>query len=99
MFDFRKLVVKYLRDIADKIECNTSEITEAEAMDIMKVIAHESLSKAQASKYLNLSTQQFDAVVRQKQIPSGRKVIGFKEKRWYRDELDRCVYKMKKERR
>ena len=40
MFDFKKLVVKYLRDVADKIEGGTSEITETEATDILKVIVY-----------------------------------------------------------
>ena len=96
MFSLRRMVVNYLRELADKIDTGTSEITEDEAMDILKVVAHESLSKAQASSYLNLSQQQFDALIRQNQIPKGRKVVGFKEKRWHKDELDVCLYKIKK---
>jgi len=96
MFSLRRMVVNYLRELADKIDTGTSEITEDEAMDILKVVAHESLSKAQASSYLNLSPQHFDALIRLKQIPKGRKVVGYKEKRWYKDELDVCLYKLKK---
>ena len=96
MFSLRRLIVNYLRELADKIDTGTSEITEDEAMDILKVVAHESLSKAQASSYLNLSQQQFDALIRQNQIPKGKKVVGFKEKRWWKDELDVCLYKLKK---
>ena len=59
MFDFKKLVVKYLREVAEKIDSGTSEITETEAMDIMKVIAHETLSKEQACNYLNLSRSRY----------------------------------------
>jgi hypothetical protein len=96
MFDFKRLVVKYMREVADKIEVGTSEISESEAIEILRVIAHESLSKAQAASYLRTSPQNFDLLIRQKQIPPGRKVVGFKEKRWYKDELDICLYKIKK---
>ena len=96
MFDFKKLVVKYLRETADRIEVNNSELTEAEAMDIMKVIAHQSLSRPQASSYLNLSLPRFDQLVALNQIPKGRKIVGFNEKRWYVDELERCKYRNKK---
>lgn len=90
MFDFKKLVVKYLREVADKIDAGTSEITETEAVNIMKVIAHEALSKEQACNYLNLSRSRFDDLVREHKIPQGIKRVGFKEKFWYKDELDMC---------
>jgi hypothetical protein len=90
MFDFRKLVVKYLRDVADKIEVGTSEIGETEAMDILKVIAHRPMSKEQACNYLNLSRSRFDDLVREHKIPQGIKRVGFKEKFWYKDELELC---------
>ena len=96
MFDIKRTIVKYLREVADKIECGNSEVTETEAMDILKVVAHESLSKAQACSYLRLSPRHFDALIRQRQIPKGRKVTGFREKRWYQDELDVCIYNIKK---
>ena len=90
MFDFKRLVTKYLRDAADKIDAGTSEITESEAMSILGVVAHEALSKEQASNYLNLSRSRFDDLVRERKVPKGKKVAGFKELRWYKDELDRC---------
>lgn len=96
MFNFKKVVTKYLRERANDIDAGTSEISESEAIDILRVIAHESMSKSQACSYLNLSVPRFDELVRLKQIPNGRKVVGFKEKRWYQDELDVCLYKIKK---
>lgn len=90
MFDFKKLVVKYLREMADKIDGGTSEISESEAMDILSVVAHQAMSKQQACQYLNLSVPRFDQLVREKKIPRGRKKVGWKEKVWYRDELERC---------
>ena len=93
MFDFKKYIAKCLRGIADKIDAGTSEITEQEAMDILKVVAHESMSKEQACNYLNMSRSRFDTLIREKKIPKGKKISGYKELRWYRDELDACKKK------
>ena len=95
MFDFRKLVVKYLREVADKIEVGTSEVSESEAIDILRIVAHEAMSKEQACNYLNLSRARFDDLVREKRIPRGRKRVGFKELVFYKDELDAAVKRMK----
>lgn len=90
MFDFKKLVVKYLREVAEKIDSGTSEITESQAIDVLRVIAHEAMSKEQACVYLNLSRSRFDDLVRKRKIPRGKKRVGFKEKIWWKDELDMC---------
>ena len=90
MFDFKRLVTKYLRNTADEIDAGTSEITESEAMDILRVVAHESMSKEQACNYLNLSRSRFDDLVREQKVPKGKKVAGFKELRWWKDELETC---------
>ena len=94
MFDFKKLVVKYLRDVADRINSGECEISEDEAMDIMRVIAHEPLSKEKACSYMNMSRSKFDDLVRENKIPKGQKRAGFKELVFYRDELDLAVKKM-----
>jgi hypothetical protein len=90
MFDFKKLVVRYLREVAEKIDSGTSEITESQAIDVLRVIAHEAMSKEQACVYLNLSRSRFDDLVRKRKIPRGRKRVGVKEKVWWKDELDMC---------
>ena len=90
MLDFRKLVVKYLRDVADKMDAGTSEVTESQAIDILRIVAHEAMSKEQACNYLNLSRSRFDDLVRERKIPKGQKRIGFKELVWWKDELDMC---------
>ena len=94
MFDFKKLVVKYLREAADKIEGGNSEISESEAIDILRIVAHESMSKEQACEYLNISRSRFDDLIREKKLPKGRKKTGYKELSWYRDELDIAVNKI-----
>jgi hypothetical protein len=97
MFNFKKLVVKYLREAAENIEVGNSELSESEAMDIMGVLCHRSMSSAQACAYLNTSPSNFRKLIRTKQMPKGRKVVGYKELRWYEDELAECAKKIKKE--
>lgn len=90
MFNFKKLVVKYLREVIQMIENDDCELSDTEAMDIVKVIAHRPMSKEQACNYLNLSRSRFDDLVRERKIPRGKKRVGFKELYWYQDELDFC---------
>ncbi|MBR1834602.1 MAG: hypothetical protein IJ785_03755 [Bacteroidales bacterium] len=80
-----------LRKTADKIESGNCELNEEQAIEIMKMIAHQPLSKEQAVLYLNMSTSKFDALVKMNKLPKGRKRMGFKEKVWYQDELDEYV--------
>lgn len=87
----KKLLAKLLRETADKIDSGNCELSETEAMDIMRVVAHESMSKEQACRYLNISSSRFGDLIREKKLPKGRKVTGFKELRWYKDELDSCL--------
>ena len=89
----KERVIKLLRETTDKIDAGNSELSESEAMDIMCVLCHESISKAQACIYLNLRRAQFDNLVRAGKLPKGRKVTGFTELRWYKDDLDK--YKQK----
>ena len=96
MFDFKDLVVKYMREVADRIEVGTSEISESQAIDILRIVAHEVMSKEQACSYMNLSRARFDDLIREKKIPQGRKRVGFKEKIWYQDELDAAMFRMKR---
>ena len=82
-----KLVSKELRLVADKIDSGTCNLSSDESMEILRAVAHEALSKDQACAYLNIKTSRFDDLVREGKIPRGRKVRGFKELRWYKDEL------------
>lgn len=86
-----KLIVKYLREVADKIETGNCELSETEAMDIMSVLGHQVMSKEDACIYLNLSRSRFDDLVREGRLPKGRKRRGFRELIYYKDELDRCI--------
>lgn len=83
----KKSIAKFLREIADKIDSGNCEMTEEEAMDVLSVISHEALSKDQACSYLRIKRSRFDELVREGKLPKGRKVRGYKELRWYKDEL------------
>ena len=92
----RDLIVKYMREVADRIEVGTSEISETEAIDILRIVAHEVMSKEQACSYLNLSRARFDDLIREKKLPKGKKRVGFKELSWHKDELDLAINKIKR---
>lgn len=91
MKGIKSLVAKMMREVADKIDAGTCEMSESEAMEIMGVLSHQAMSKDEAYSYLNLSRSRFDELVRLKQLPKGRKRRGFKELVWYKDELDEAV--------
>lgn len=84
----KNIVSKLLREAADKIDTGNCELSESEAMDIMGVLSHQVMSKENACRHLNMSRSKFDELVRGGKLPKGRKRVGFKEKVWYRDELD-----------
>lgn len=83
----KNTISKLLRKIADKIDSNTCELTEEQAMKIMSVIGHEVLSKDEACSYLNISRSKFDGLIREGKLPKGKKRRGFKELVFYKDEL------------
>lgn len=95
MFDFRNLIIKYLKDIIRRLENNECEISDTEAMDILKIINHRPMSKEVACQYLNMSRSRFDEMVREGKIPKGRKRVGFKELVWFEDELELLKFKKK----
>lgn len=86
-----KTVVTYLRDVADKIEQGKCNLTDEQAMEIMSIIANETLSKAQACTFLNLSRSRFDTLIREGKIPKGKKVKGFTELQWNKKDLTGIV--------
>ena len=87
----KKLIARTLREIASKIDADTCELSEEQAMDIMSAISHEMLRKEEACDYLNLSRSRFDDLVREGKLPKGRKRRGFKELFFYKDELIRAI--------
>lgn len=86
-----KLLAKQMREVADKIENGTCELSETEAIDILSAISHHTMNKEEACKYLNLSRSRFDDYIREGKIPKGRKKVGDSKLYWYQDELDNVV--------
>lgn len=91
-----KFLAAELRNIADKIDAGTCELTSEEAMNLLELVAHEAMSKEQACRYLNISRATFDSHVNFGHLPRGRKRQGFKELVWYKDELQKCIDKLKR---
>lgn len=91
----REKLADSLIEIAGKLKANTSEIDEEQAIKLMKVVAHQPLSKEQAALHLNMSTSKFDTLVREGWMPKGRKKLGWKEKVWYEDEIDKWYERLK----
>lgn len=91
-----KKLTKLMREAADNMDAGNSSLTEGEAMTLMGIFCHEEMSKARACLYLNISRSKFDELVRLGQLPRGKKIMGYKELRWYKDELDEYVKQMKK---
>lgn len=92
----RKALARMLRETADKVDAGTTDIDEEQTIEIMKIVAHQPMSKESAALYLNMSTSRFDTLVRDGYLPKGRKRIGFKEKVWYQDEIDEQLKKYRK---
>lgn len=95
MSNLLKLLAAELRNIADKIESGSCELTPEEAMNVLDIVSHEAMSKEQACSFLNISRATFDLHVKLGHVPRGRKRVGFKELVWYKDELRKCIDSIK----
>lgn len=76
-----------LIDVGNKIKAGTCEISENEALDILKTISHEPLSREQVCSELKISTNKFYDLISEGKLPQGKKRRGFKELVWYKDEI------------
>lgn len=91
-----KLLIKELDSLKDRLKSDNCNLSEEEAMDILKIVAHESLSKDQACSFLNIRRSRFGELIREGKIPEGVKLRGFKELRWYKDKLIEAKLAMNK---
>lgn len=85
-------IKKLLLNIVSDIDAGNSNIDEEEAMQIIKLLKESvrkdmPMSKYQAYTFLNISRATFDNLVRDGQLPKGKKVAGFKELQWYKKDL------------
>ena len=88
-----KTILKQIIDNIDAGNSNINEEDELHIIDCLRKYTHkdEGMSKYSACQYLNISRAKFDNMVREGRLPEGKKVIGFKEKRWYKKDLDRFI--------
>ena len=91
-----KVIKSLLERIINDIDCGNSNITEDEAMEMIKVIKSytdrtQRLSKYQACQKLTVSRATFDNLVREGVLPRGEKVVGFKELFWLEKDLDKVI--------
>jgi predicted site-specific integrase-resolvase len=89
-----QVIKEELIKITNNIDSGNSNISEEDAIKIMKILKEYSnkdvkLSKYQAYRYLNISRATFDNYVRNGKIPHGKKEAGFKEKFWIKKDLDK----------
>ena len=91
-----KIIKALLEKVINDIDCGNSNITEDEAIEMIKVIKSytdrtQRLSKYQACQKLNVSRATFDNLVREGVLPRGEKVVGFKELFWLEKDLDKVI--------
>lgn len=87
------IIKSLLSQIINNIDAGNSNIDEKDEqhiIDCLRKYTHkdEGMSKYSACQYLNISRAKFDNMVREGKLPKGKKVIGFKEKRWYKKDLN-----------
>lgn len=87
-----QLLKSLLLKIVDDIDAGNSNADEKELIKTIKVLKESlrtdiPMSKYQAYTYLGISRAKFDNLVREGKLPEGKKVPGFKEKRWYKKDL------------
>ena len=89
----KRLLINLLRQCANDLENDSCLLTEQEISNsidyIGKLVHDDTMSKAQACSYLKISRSSFDNLVRIGVLPRGKKVMGFKELRFYKSDLDK----------
>lgn len=88
-----KLIKELLLKVISSIDAGNSNISEEEAIELIKVIQSytdrdQKLSKYQACQYLNISRASFDNYVKAGILPKGKKEAGFKELFYTKKDLD-----------
>lgn len=89
-----RVLQSLLRKIDKDIDAGNSNITEEESLKIVELLKEYTrkdtpMSKYQAYTYLNISRATFDNLVKEGKLPMGKKVAGFKELFWCKQDLDR----------
>lgn len=95
-----KIIRSLLVNIIDRIDTGNTNITEEEGLEVINYLnkfnnKDEGISKYSACQYLDISRAKFDNLVKEGKLPEGKHIQGFKEKRWYRKDLDDYVRRIK----
>lgn len=93
-----KLIKILLNFFIDKIDAGTCDLDEQELdeiIDTLQKINATYLSKYQAYTYLNVSRATFDNLVADGKLPQGKKVAGFKELMWEKQDIVKYITKRK----
>lgn len=95
-----KIIRSLLVNIIDRIDTGNTNITEEEGLEVINYLnkfnnKDEGISKYSACQYLDISRAKFDNLVKEGKLPEGKHIQGFKEKRWYRKDLDDCVRRIR----
>ena len=70
-----------------RIKAGNCVWNDEQMIEACNLIGHIPVSKEEASIGLNVSRATFDNLVAENKLPKGRKESGFKELRWYIDEI------------
>ena len=82
-----KEISRLLRETADKFDAGTSEANEEQIIEGMRIFLHTPISKESAAIELGIHPSSFDKLVAEGKIPKGKKKLGWKELRWYTDDI------------
>lgn len=85
--DIVDLIVAELDLLKDRFKKRQCEVDETTAMQILSLVAHIPLSKAEALEILDISRSKFDGLIRKGLLPQGQKRRGWNELTWYKDEI------------
>ena len=85
----RDLLLKIVNDI-DSGNTNIDYEQQCKILRILNTVNSEEveMSKTQAADYVGVCRATFDNYVKDGFIPKGQEINGFKEKRWYKSDLD-----------
>lgn len=93
----KEIIKNVLKQLIQSLENDTCSMTEEDMSDVLDVLRsindRKILSKYAACQYLNISRAKFDNLVKEGKLPPGIKLPGFKEKVWYRSNLDKSLKK------
>lgn len=92
----KETIKNLLLSIVADIDAGNSNADEEELLSIAKALKKYTrkdapISKYQAYTYLRISRATFDNLVRAGKLPEGKHIAGFKEKVWFKKDLNKYL--------